>query len=36
MKEYTSPELEVIEIKVSDVITASSDIELGGNELPGA
>ena len=36
MKEYISPELEVIEIKVSDVITTSgNDFSTSEDELPG-
>ncbi len=37
MEKYKAPELEVIELEVKDVITASAgpDLNLGENELPG-
>ena len=33
-KNYVSPEMELIEFKVSDIITTSGDVPTGDNELP--
>ena len=33
-KNYVSPEMELIEFKVSDIITTSGDVPTGENELP--
>lgn len=34
MMKYESPEIEVLENKVSDIVTTSSGVDTGNNELP--